>query len=101
MEEEKQFIYYTERYKPILICYFDHSKIKEEELSYLNQSVKEIAMKSGYENFVMFGALGCEARLEIISVDKSTVVEDIQKYIDMKLFKPKEEVYDPEDIQTC
>ena len=103
MEKENQSTHCMENYKPILICYFDHSKFEEdqEQLSHFHESVREIAAKSGYENVVMFGAIGCESRLEIISVDKATVVEDIQKYIDMKLFKPKEEVYDPEGIQTC
>jgi hypothetical protein len=103
MERENQSTRSTENYKPILICYFDHSKFEEgqEQLSHFHESIREIAAKSGYENVVMFGAIGCESRLEIISVDKATVVEDIQKYIDMKLFEKKEEVYDPEGIQTC
>ena len=81
-----------EKYKPILICYFDHSKFEnQEQLSQFNKSVKEVAKGSGYKHVVMFGVVGCESRLEIISVDKATVVEDVQKYIDMKVFEKKEE----------
>ena len=91
-----------EKYKPILVCYFDHSQFEGEgQLSDFNESVKEVAQKSGYENVVMFGVVGCVTRLEIKSIDKATVVEDVQKYIDMKLFEKKEEIFDTKDIQTC
>lgn len=91
-----------EKYKPILVVYFDPARFcNTTQYEDFHKSSKDLGVKLGYKNVILFGSPDCEARLEIISVDKSTVVEDIQKYIDMKLFKPKEEVYDPEDIQIC
>lgn len=90
-----------EKYKPILICYFDHSKFEGQgQLSNFNETIREVAEKCGYENILMFGIIDCKPRLEIISVDKATMVEDIQKYIDMKLFEKKEEDYNIPDIDT-
>lgn len=75
-------------YKPILICYFKVESMQQ------YQNVKEVmialAEKYGYE-LLLFGVSDEKyARVEIISVDKATVVEDIQKYIDLQSIKEKE-----------
>jgi hypothetical protein len=101
MGEENQYTHYMENYKPILVVYFDPARFcNAAQYEDFHKSIKDLSVKSGYKNVILFGSPDCEARLEIISVDKATVVEDIQKYIDMKLFEKKEEGCNIPDIDT-
>ena len=91
MEKENQSTHCMENYKPILVVYFDPIRFEnKEQFKAFQESIKDLSGKSGYENVILFGSPDCEARLEIISVDKATVVENIQKYIDIKLFEKKD-----------
>lgn len=69
-------------YRPILVLYTDIS-IQGKE--FVNDMMERIKRESGYP-VMIFHSIDNQ-RAEIISVDKSTVVEDIQKYIDLKLKK--------------
>jgi hypothetical protein len=65
-------------YKPILVLYVDSSML----LSAL-EIRPEIKEKCGYESLIL--TVEENPRAEIISVDKATIVEDIQKYINLKI----------------
>lgn len=72
------------KYKPFLVIYYpfqidSHSKVV------MAKEGKRIEDETGYH--VLFLAVASNFRAEIISVDKATVVEDIQKYIDLKLIE--------------
>jgi S-adenosylmethionine synthetase len=84
----------SKEYKPILVFYF--SEIDNQAMSDLSKSVNETAKKFGYDNVFMFFDASTQSRVEIISVDKATVVEDVQKYIDSKVVKSEF----PEDRNT-
>lgn len=84
-----------EKYKPILVIYYDIKEV--DQILPLGDGLRE---KFGYP-VLMMGSAGSELRAEIISVDKATVVEDIQKYIDTKIFEKKEDFHDVNEIQTC
>lgn len=71
-------------YKPIMVFYLNFRYNKGHKENW--EEIEKIVEKSGYENFIMVYG-DSEPRVEIISVDKATVVEDIQKYIDEKLEK--------------
>jgi hypothetical protein len=73
-----------EKYKPILVLYLNYSDSKEQEK--INQECHQIKEKWGY-NVLILPTNDDTSRAEIISVDKATVVEDIQKYIDLKIVK--------------
>lgn len=76
-------------YKPILVCYFKVESLKH--YSTVSEVMTDLANKSGYELLLLFGVSDEKyARVEIISVDKATIVEDIQKYIDLQSIKEKE-----------
>jgi hypothetical protein len=65
-------------YKPILVLYV------ENKLSELTMEARnEIKEKFGYEGLII--PVKENQRAEIISVDKATIVEDIQKYINLKI----------------
>ena len=75
-------------YKPILMFYFNHEGMEQEHIDKLKTTCEEIARKFGYDNSLYIVG-DTETRVEIISVDKATVVEDIQNYIDLQLTKEK------------
>lgn len=67
-------------YKPILVLYMPIYRMPQSQLAELKRNISE--------NEINYSILivDCETpKAEIISVDKATVVEDIQKYIDLKL----------------
>lgn len=69
-------------YKPILVIYLKGNFVKEEwaEVVYQLEKTKE---RTGFEIFCF---QNCdENKAEIISADKASIVEDIQKYIDLNL----------------
>jgi hypothetical protein len=68
-------------YKPILVFYLTSDSVPS------TKDMEQIKTKSGYENVLIFAGPEIEPRVEIVSVDKATVVEDIQKYIDTKFFE--------------
>lgn len=49
----------------------------------MQQELERVKKRTGYE--VIFFQGSEDGRAEIISVDKVTIVEDIQKYIDLNL----------------
>lgn len=73
-------------YKPILVLY-----LKDFEKSSLDKKENVINQVSALSEEVVMGVIILstegENRAEIISVEKATVVEDIKKYIDLKLNK--------------
>jgi len=73
--EEKQ-------YKPILVFYFEGDSPQERD--FIDEAIKS-REGFGYENIIVIMRPNIESRVEIVSVDKATVVEDIQKYIDLKI----------------
>lgn len=81
MEEVKQ-------YKPILVFY--HPKMDYEQSNKFTETCKKIEEDTNYSIIRIQVANGFRA--EIISVDKATVVEDIQKYIDDNQ-SPKEGIF--------
>jgi len=64
-------------YKPILVLY-----INEQDFNRVMQDIPGLTEKIEY--FVIVIPTSGDPKAEIISVDKATVVEDIQKYIDLK-----------------
>ena len=76
----------VKEYKPIVVVYADLFSFSVD-----TSALKDGLNKAGYENILVFGALDIEPRVEIISVDKATVVEDIRKYINDNL-PPREDI---------
>lgn len=75
-------------YKPVMVFYFNkQDKTTFSDMYDLQVMSKISADKCGYENSLCLFEEGIQSRVEIISVDKATVVEDIQKYIDDKYLK--------------
>lgn len=75
-------------YKPILVFYFKEI-YDMQEWDYISKEIEKVKENSGYS--AVISMQGCsEPRVEIISVDKATIVEDIQKYIDLQSIKEKE-----------
>lgn len=71
-------------YKPIMVVYLDSRESNlQHELQDIYQKLDKVRENTGYEIIVL--SIEGQARVEIISVDKATVVEDIQKYIDLKI----------------
>ena len=80
-------------YKPILVFYFKEI-YDMQEWDYISKEIEKVKENSGYS--AVISMQGClESRVEIISVDKATVVEDIQKYIDLQSIKEKEDLKIP------
>jgi hypothetical protein len=77
----------TKEYKSILILYFKEHFSREEWFR-VCQEIEKIKERTGYEVVSFQGS--DENKAEIISVDKATIVEDIQKYIDLKTEKNEE-----------
>lgn len=71
-------------YKPIVVIYLHELDISE--IDRFKTHLKPTFKKAGYENIIILMSDDFEERVEIISVDKATVVEDIKKYINTKLF---------------
>lgn len=71
-------------YKPILVFYFKEH-FSQEEWPYICKGIEKVKERTGYEVISLQGSE--DNRAEIISVDKATIVEDIQKYIDLKTEK--------------
>lgn len=72
-------------YKPIMVWYFVVENLQQYDMVF--KLAKEKEEELGY-SILLFGVNDEKyVRVEIISVDKATVVEDIQKYIDEKLEK--------------
>ena len=83
------------KYKPIVILYLDHSNLDESSHKSITEEFKKGVENAGYKHSVIFGGIDMTPRVEIISVDKATIVEDIQKYIDLKI-----EENDKQIVQT-
>ncbi len=73
-------------YKPILVFYLSIFEMKESQLELFRRGMIQLQERTGYEIIYIHSE---ESRVEIISVDKATVVEDIQKYIDLQSIKEK------------
>ena len=71
----------NKEYKPILVFYLEEAGDKD--MASIKEFIEE-NNKFGYENVVVICGVNIESRVEIISVDKATIVEDIQKYINSK-----------------
>ena len=69
-------------YKPILVIYYPQN-IDESDREHMMSTLLQVEVQTGYH--VLSISTSGEPRAEIISVDKATVVEDIQKYIDLKI----------------
>lgn len=74
-------------YKPIIVLYLNTSDFSfigtAQETDYLegfSKKFKEQSKKMGYENSVMLSSPDIPTRIEIISVEKATIVEDIEKF---------------------
>lgn len=76
MDEKKE-------YQPIMVIYLDKYVLNQFSKDHINNLKKEF----GYP--IIFIAINDinKQRVEIISVDKATVVEDVQKYIDERLIQ--------------
>lgn len=74
-------------YKPILVFYLPLFEMEAVQTESLKKQFITIQERTGYEIIWMHSE---ETRVEIISVDKATIVEDIQKYIDLQSIKEKE-----------
>lgn len=74
-------------YKPILVFYFPLFEMNESQLELFRKEMIQLQERTGYEIIYIHSE---ESRAEIISVDKATTVEDIQKYIDLQSIKEKE-----------
>lgn len=75
----------SKQYKPILVLYIKDLILMSMDMkNQLQQQVAQMKDDLGY-NILLFP--GNEYKAEIISVNKATVVEDIQKYIDLKLIE--------------
>lgn len=72
-------------YKPILVIYYPESVVTDYAKDFLRAQASELEKAWGYNVLLMATEEG--PRAEILSVDKATVIEDIQKYIDLKLIK--------------
>lgn len=68
-------------YKPFLVIYSPSSVIDDIK-SRIFDECKRLEEETGYN--ILLIPTNEQPRAEIISVDKATVVEDIQKYIDLK-----------------
>lgn len=67
-------------YKPILVFYFKENFSRDEWQGVCHE-IEKVKERTGYE---VISFQGCDTtKAEIISVDKATVAEDIQKYIDL------------------
>ena len=74
-------------YKPILVFYITIFEMNESQLELFRKEMIQLQERTGYEIIYIHSK---ESRAEIISVDKATTVEDIQKYIDLQSIKEKE-----------
>ena len=74
-------------YKPILVFYLPLFEMEAAQIESLKKQFIITQERTGYEIIWMYSE---ETRVEIISVDKATIVEDIQKYIDLQSIKEKE-----------
>jgi len=68
-------------YKPILVFYVKDKKKIDDQIG----SIKKYASDNGYD-VLIWGEASTE-RLEIVSVDKETVITDLQKWIDKEIKK--------------
>ena len=78
----------NKEYKPIMIIYLQYEAHRDFVKNESN--IDNLKAKYGYPVIFMSVDSGDKQRVEIISVDKATVVEDIQKYIDLKLEEKEE-----------
>lgn len=69
----------SNEYKPILVFYIPDRKQLEAQIPH----IKEYAEINGYD--VLIWDKASSERLEIVSVDKETVVTDLQQWIDKTL----------------
>jgi hypothetical protein len=71
-------------YKPVMVFYMkDFEYSTDETKGGVLESLKKLKEELGYSTLVI--PIEGENRVEIISVDKATIVEEIQKYIDLKI----------------
>ena len=75
------------QYKQILVFYLPLFEMEAAQIESLKKQFITMQERTGYEIIWMHSE---ETRVEIFSVDKVTIVEDIQKYIDLQSIKEKE-----------
>jgi len=73
-------------YKPILVFYLPFNEMEQVQVEAFRKELIQLQERTGYEIIYLSSE---ETKVEIISVDKATIVEDIQKYIDLQLIKEK------------
>lgn len=74
-------------YKPILVFYLPIDLMGEAQFQTIKKEIIQVKEKTGYE--IIFMSTESEGRVELLSVNKATIVEDIQKYIDLQSIKEK------------
>lgn len=67
-------------YKPILVFYIPLFEMEDIQREAFRKELILLQGRTGYEISYLDSK---QTKVEIISVDKATVVEDIQKYIDL------------------
>ena len=74
-------------YKPILVFYLPFDRMEQVQTEAFRKELIQMQQRTGYEIIYLSSE---EPKVEIISVDKATIVEDIKKYIDLQSIKEKE-----------
>lgn len=71
-----------QQYKPILVFYLEEGSDHREEM--IKRELIRIEQGTGYICLIVW-VESSKRRVELLSVDKSTVVSDIKEYLDAKI----------------